>query len=319
MTSRGLTVLSAFIAAAGLSSSLLAQGVETRLVFDNDPMLASIGVNYGGAARLPGAGATAIGITLMARATTVFTNANFGIATMGGSSAAGNSIFYHDDGLSNQTTTLWTSPALAFQRGVSGPGAERGLMSYTDLGAAPHNFRSLIPGGSPAANSNSANASNPQPENSPYDSHTNGLGSHANGWIGVPAGPGFPSPAGSGVVLAATAQYAQLPDVNGTSPFINYGVNDQDQATDGNQSPWVALYHVLFVPRDVEGQREITVSFSGAFRYGISTQLFPGGWGLTLSPLWTSTASATFTVPAPGAAALLVLPLSAGAMRRRRR
>lgn len=130
MTWRVLNVLSAMIATAGCSSSLLAQIIiQPALVFDNDPRLAAIGVNYGTASLLPGVGATAVGITLIARATTFGTMANYGVLAMGGGGAAppvssGVTIFYHNDLISNQTSPLWSSPALAFQRGVSGANAQ---------------------------------------------------------------------------------------------------------------------------------------------------------------------------------------------------
>ncbi len=205
------TLLMKLTALAGLMCSCAAFGqtsqFELQLVLDNDPRLAAMGVNFGPNARLPGPQATAVGVTLIARVTTQGTTPNFGLQTFGGggTSTAPNSIFYHDDTISNQTTAAWTSAALAFQRGnidsSTSPNAQRGLMSYTQpanytgAGEAAQqvSFRSQVGGQNPNRNSARTNGSQTtatnqnQPVNFGYNNFASvGANSNnANGWIGI--------------------------------------------------------------------------------------------------------------------------------------
>lgn len=315
------TVLMSLVAAAGLASTVQGQTAQygVQLVLDNDPILASLGINYGTNALLPGPTATAVGITLLARVAVTGGPAslgNYGIAAFGGggSSTAPNSRFSHTDAISNQTTTLWTSPSLAFQRGVANSsGTQRGVMNAATSPQTPDgravNFRALLSGNS---NNNSATSNatgSTTPTDSPYTTGTN----NGNGWIG--------SPNGSAVILAATGQRAGVPssDAGTGDPlpnFTNYG-------TTGTNSPWYALYHFVFVPRannggTVDVTRNVTVNFSGFFRYGNNTGEAAGNWTLTTSSLSSlQTGSVTFQVPTPGAMALLGLGgLVAGRRRR---
>jgi MYXO-CTERM domain-containing protein len=314
------TVLMSLVAAAGLASTVQGQTAQygVQLVLDNDPILASLGINYGTNALLPGPTATAVGITLLARVAVTGGPAslgNFGIAAMGGggSSTAGNSRFSHTDAISNQTTALWSSPALAFQRGVSNSsGSQRGLMNVTTSPQTPDNravsFRSLLSGNSNnnSATNNATGSTNPT--DVPYSTGVN----NANGWIGTVGG--------SGQIVAVTAQRQGVPSADGGGDplpnFTNYG-------TTGAFSPWYALYHFVFVPRANNGgtidvTRNVTVNFSGYFRYGNGSNETAGNWNLTTSSLSSAqTGSVTFQVPTPGAMALLGLGgLVAGRRRR---
>lgn len=306
------TVLMSIVAVAGLASSAMAQYTfESRLVLDNDPQLALLGINYGTRALLPGPLATAVGITLIARVTSTGTTANYGVAAMGGggSSTAPNSRFSHNDALSNNDT------ALNFNRGsISSTGVNVGLLSYNQTGLAPGglgaqqvNFRALL--GS-SANTAATNAGTQvQPVDAPYTPGNN----NANGFLGATGGDS---------VLAVTAQRGTLPDDgSGDNPFVNFAAagNDADVLTAGVQSAWVGIYHIIFLPTAATNldTRQVTVSFAGFFRAGTVSSLGPGGYVLQTSSLTGSQAAITFLVPTPGAAALLGLGgLVAGRRRR---
>lgn len=319
------TVLMSLLTVAGLAASAQAQNpsIQVQLVLDNDPRLIAIMGGYGTRALLPGPTATAVGVTLIARATTEGTFANLGITAMGGggSSSAPNSVFRHNDATSNTTTALWTSPALAFQRGHTGSsGNNRGLMFYGS-GNTAHNFRSLISGGVEGSNP-SSNNSNPAPSDNPYNPQTSGAGAHINGFVGL-GGAGAPS---GGLIIGATGQRAGITDDgSGENPIVNYGgdgTNDQDANAAGNQSEWVAMYHLIFVPRANNGgvldmTRDVTVTFSGFFRYGTGSGSAGGAYTFVSSGLFAGGGSITFQVPTPGAMALLGLGgLVAGRRRR---
>ncbi|MBX9736338.1 MAG: hypothetical protein K2X32_05380 [Phycisphaerales bacterium] len=225
--------------------------------------MAAIGVNYGGNALLPGPQATAVGITFIARMTTQGSAPNFGVVSYGSGSPPGtgsmtNSIFYHNDAVSNQTNAAWTSAALALGRGSvssnTSPVAARGLMQYTQPSgsagpgspAQDVNFRTFVsPTGANRntlrTNSNGvAGANESQPVNSGFNSFTNSANGNHNGWVGVnrfgnfdgtgSATPGntYQNVPGSAAILAVTARRtnitAQL-DANGdpVPTVINYG------------------------------------------------------------------------------------------------
>lgn len=314
------TVLMSLVAAAGLASTVQGQTAQygLQLVLDNDPILASLGINYGTNALLPGPTATAVGITLLARVAVTGGPAslgNYGIAAFGGggSSTAPNSRFTHNDAVSNQTTALWTSPSLAFQRGVANAsGSQRGLMNVATSPQTPDNrlasFRSLLSGSS---NNNAPNANatgSTTPTDNPFTTGVN----NANGWIGTVGG--------SAAILAVTAQRQAVPAADGAGDplpnLTNYG-------TTGTFSPWYALYHFVFVPRannggTVDVTRDVTVNVSGFLRYGNGSSEFAGNYQLTTSGLSSvQNTSITFQVPTPGAMALLGLGgLVAGRRRR---
>lgn len=308
-------LLIGIVSVAGLTSGALAQTAQwgVELVLDNDPRLAAMGVNYGSNALLPGPTATAVGITLIARvgitggATSL---GNFGIAAFGGggNSANPNSRFSHNDAISNVTNTLWTSPAMAMQRGVSDPtGAMRGLISSTAMSGSPDgraaNYRGFLSGNA-VNNSPTANATgSTTPTDIPYTTGVN----NGNGFITMSGG--------SAVILAATGQRGALSTSGGPAP-TNFG-------TTGAMSPWYALYHMVFVPRtqghDVQDAvRDVTVSFEGAFRYATMVNSIGGNYNFATSGLSArQSASVTFTVPTPGAIAVLGLGgLVAGRRRR---
>ncbi|CAN5812972.1 hypothetical protein BH11PLA1_BH11PLA1_16920 [soil metagenome] len=300
------TVLMALLCVAGLSSSALAQTpytFESRLVLDNDPMLAALGIDYGSRALLPGL-STGVGITLIARVSSTGTTANYGIAAAGGggTTAAPNSIFTHTDGAANG------DPAANFQRGfIASTGTNVGLLNYTGLGVAAGlgtqavNFRSLIGSSADTASGNSGTQT--APTNNPYSTGAN----NANGYILA---------ALSDSINAMTAQRASVANVDGTNPYRNFGAagNDADLVAAGNQSAWYGLYHLIFVPSAGTGQ--VTVNYAGYLRAGTTANLLGGNWILATSSLGASNASVTFLVPTPGAAGLMGM---AGLLATRRR
>ncbi len=261
------SVLMMLTALAGLAvaSHAMAQSrsFDVELVFDNDPRLAAIGVNYGANALLPGPQATAVGITLLARMSTQGTAPNFGVIIYGSGTQSGqpdplNSIFYHNDAISNQTNAAWTSAALALGRGSissnTAPGAARGLMQYTQPAGASGagessqavNFRTFV--AASGANRNTvrtnsniiAAANESQPINYIYNAFTNPAGGNQNGWVGVnlfgdfdgagSANPAntYPNVPGSGAILAVTARRADVLsnfDANGDPlpTVVNFG------------------------------------------------------------------------------------------------
>jgi len=353
------TVLMSLLSVAGLAASANAQySFESALVLDNDPRLAAIGVNYGTNALLPGPGATAVGITLLVRVTSTGTAPNLGLGAYqgGGSSSAPNSIFYHNDSVSNQTSALWTSAANALSRGLIGAtGTNRGLLNY---GTGPNavNFRNLIGSANPNRNTASTNgtvnagSNNNQPTNNGFNNYASAgaNGNNANGWVGVPltgdfdgtrpanAANSYPSAPGSAAILSVTASrapisYATDGDGNPLPAFTDFSGNgnsnpnliagqDQDSTVDGVQSVWYGVYHLVFTPRTNVGDldRQVTV-FSSGFGLAAINANVTGG---TFTPSFTAqgvatSASITFQVPTPGAMALLGLGgLVAGRRRR---
>lgn len=321
---------------------------EVRLVMDNDPLLAAAGVNYGTASLLPGSSSTAVGITIMARVTTQGTLPNFGVQGFHAGSGVTNNRFlntiYHNDRVSDQTTAMWTSPALAFQRGVSRLNSSGqpvfntfGVMSYTNPQGVPVGFRATQ-AVEQTQNSPSLNNSRPQPSLIPLDAQGDPARGHSNGWIGVPDRTlgNFASPPGSAAILAFQASRDRIPDDgSGINPFPDYGsngANDQDSTLPGNQSPWYAMYHFVFIPRTGgDAAREVTVTWStpllrytsGAFAVGgywnpIISAIVPVP-GVTFGPfnVLVPDVSVTFTVPTPGSFALLSLGALITTRRRR--
>ncbi len=359
------TVLMSLLSVAGLAASANAQySFESALVLDNDPRLAAMGVSYG-TQLLPGNGATAVSLTLIVRVTSTGTVPNLGLGAWqgGGSSSAPNSIFYHNDTISNQTTALWTSAAAALSRGViSGSSTNRGLLSYStpagfggSAAAQAVNFRNQLGSSNPSRNSAnapgtvSAATNNNQPTNNGFNNYASAgaNANNANGWVGVPltgdfdgtrpatAANSYPSAPGSAAILAVTASRAPATfatDGNGDPipNFVNFGgalangnaiqAGDQDSTVDGNQSQWYGVYHFIFTPRTNVGdaERQVTVNASG---YGLAV-VNANVTGATYTPSFSTvntatTASITFTVPTPGAMALLGLGgLVAGRRRR---
>lgn len=352
------TVLMSLLSVAGLAASANAQySFQGALVLDNDPRLAAIGVNYGTASLLPGPGATAVGITLLVRVTSEGTTPNLGLAAFqgGGSSSAPNSIFYHNDSVSDQTTALWTSAANALSRGViSGTGSNRGLLSYGS-GPAAVNFRNFVGLANPNRNTPGTNGTinaltnNNQPTNNGFNNY-NGAGSNAgnhNGWVGVPtfgefdgtrpatAANSYPSAPGSAAILSVTASRSPVTpaldgDDNPLPSFTNFAGgglanaiagSDQDADDAGVQSVWYGVYHFVFTPRTNLGDLDRTVTvFGSGFALAARDAGFAGG---TWIPVPTPTNIAvvispiTFQVPTPGAMALLGLGgLVAGRRRR---
>lgn len=310
------TVVMSIVAVAGLASSALAQPYtyETRLVLDNDPLLASLGINYGTNALLPGNDVAGVGITLLVRVTsTVSTNPVFGLSSIqgGGNPSAPNARFTHNDSVSNQTNALWSSPSLAFQRGVTTVAGQLGAIN-TGTG---NNFRQAIS----AAAENNTPRTNVPGTTQPLDTATNGASAafpvagvtastyttggagNANGWFG-PIGAAGTTGTIAGLNLSAN---------NGTGG-VNYSGNDQDQSLAGTQAPWQALYHLVFVPRfnspatGSDSARNVTVNFSGYARAAV-TSTYGAGTSQTANPTTAVSASITFQVPTPGAAALLGL------------
>ncbi len=262
---------------AGFASSPELRGqsptFDFQLVFDNDPRLAAMGVNYGANVALPGPDSSAVGLTLIGRVTTQGTQPNFGLRefTMAYQFPTTNSIFYHNDTFSNQTSAAWTSPALAMSRGrindsVSNA-APRGLMSYTQPAnyagagelAQAVSFRANVSGLNPNRNSARLNAvltpetNENQPLSAPFTQNNSNLSERANtnGWVGVnrfgdfdgpdlPATVGntFPNEPGSAVILAVGASRFGTPaplDSNGNviPTLVNFG-GQQTFDRDGN-------------------------------------------------------------------------------------
>lgn len=348
-----MNVILALTALVGSSSAALsnvmtpvpAPRFDVRLVVDGDPLLASAGISYGTNSLLPGPGATAVGITAMARVTAFGTLPNYGVfSTFSGNAMPSNPIistFSHNDSLSDQVRpSLWTSPSLAFQRGLSRFDGAGNVLSGTygvvsapgANGGARADFRALLP--SPQIqNSPSTNNTNPQPSLQPYNPQSYAVNGHGNGWIGVPdrALGNFSSRPGSAAILSAYVTRSPIADDGTeTDPFVNYANHDQDLNAPGAQSPWYALYHFVFVPRSGgDPTRDVTVSWSGIFMSyaGESRNLF-GNWSLapqTIIPQnpysslysYLPDVSVTFTVPTPSALGLLSLGALISTRRRR--
>jgi len=352
------TVLMSLLSVAGLAASANAQySFQGALVLDNDPRLAAIGVNYGTTALLPGPGATAVGITLLIRVTSQGTTPNLGLGAFqgGGSSSAPNSIFYHNDSVSDQTTALWTSAANALSRGlISGTGSNRGLLSYGS-GPAAVNFRNFVGLANPNRNTPGTNGfvsaatNNNQPTNNGFNNYASAgtNAGNANGWVGIPtfgdfdgtrpatAANSYPSAPGSAVILSVTANRNPVTpaldgDGNPLPSFTNFAGgglanaiagSDQDPDVAGVQSVWYGVYHFVFTPRTNLGDldRQVTV-FGSGFALATRDAGFAGGtWTAVNSPtnIAVSIPSITFQVPTPGAMALLGLGgLVAGRRRR---
>jgi len=348
------------LSVAGLAASANAQySFQGALVLDNDPRLAAIGVNYGTQALLPGPGATAVGITLLIRVTSQGTAPNLGLGAFqgGGSSSAPNSIFYHNDSVSDQTTALWTSAANALSRGlISGTGSNRGLLNYGP-GPTAVNFRNFVGSSNPNRNTTGTNGTinpltnNNQPTNNGFNNYASAgvNGGNANGWVGVPtfgdfdgtrpaiAANSYPSAPGSAAILSVTANRAPIAfavdgDGNPLPSFTDFGGNvlnnpnfitgsDQDLLTPGVQSVWYGVYHFVFTPRTNVGDldRQVTVFGSGFALALINANVT----GSTFTPSATPTniavsiPSITFQVPTPGAMALLGLGGLVAGRRRR--
>jgi hypothetical protein len=383
------------LAGLAICPAIFAQAprVDLELVFDNDPRLAAMGVNYGGNAVLPGPQATAVGITLIGRSTTHGTTPNFGLLTFGSISRFPTgtvSMLYHNDALSNQTAPGWTSAALAMGRGVTSsntsPSAARGVMSYTQpagftsgqAASQSVNYRLSVSGTNPTRNTLRTNAlpdvrsNDYQPLNTNYRSNSlqGSPTNSSNGWVGVnlrgdfdgppnaaggqsTAANDYPNTPGSAAILGISAFRTPVPSLfnaNGDAipTLVNFGGggtfddpttgapravdgDDQDPSSAGDQSPWYAVYRMMFFPRPSDqpllpgqlgGTRNVTVTALGLGTTADRLNLLNDGtWVLTTTELFSGppiTTSVTFQVPSPSSAIAFVIGLAAAARRRRR-
>ncbi len=290
------SVLLGLVSVAGLASAALAQSpvLEMRIVTDDNPGSPFFGTP---GAALPGVGTTLVGLTLQARVTTTGTFANFGITAFGNSSSVGASNIRHNDSVSNQTSALWSNISNVWSRGLTGQDAEtRGVFNP---------YRNTV---SPAQNLESGNGSFTSPNTaSPFT-----FGNLFNGFVqtGLAGDTGAQIRAIDAGITASAQAYPNFA-AGATSTTVTV-------------SPWANLYRFFFAPRTNVGdnERQVTVTAAGRLRWG-GSQGNVGGLNIVspssvgATPAFFSSASATFTVPTPGAAALLGLGGLAVARRRR--
>jgi hypothetical protein len=290
-------VLLSLTAVAGLASAALAQNAQfdLRVVLDNDPASPFFGTSE---ARLPGFNSlgvwtTAVGLTIQARVRTTGTFNNFGIIRFTNSAAAGATRISHNDATSNQTSSLWSSITNVWQRGLTGENAEdRGVFgAYRNTVTAAQNIES--------GNGTFATA--------PVNTSPFSFGNLQNGFM--------QSVGGSGQIVAADMARTASGTAN---PNFAAGATSTTVVT----SPWANLYRFIFVPRTNNGSdlaRGVTVTVAGRLQYG-GTQGTVGGLFIlnpATTPAVQTSATVTFAVPTPGAAALLGLGGLAVARRRR--
>jgi MYXO-CTERM domain-containing protein len=313
------SVLAGMIAVAGLAAAANAQTtIEVRLVVDGEA-----GAPAGIPSYLPGAQATAVGLTLQARVRTA-TASNFGITGVASTNSSTLNRFSHNDTRSNG----WTG------------GIQRGSVGATDIVGsnifgAFNPFRQFIGAGITSNSANNWNAPN------------------GNAVAGQTRFPGFTTTAaGTGVAASLpgtrTANGFQSQDANNRTQIqaiflsVNTSIANVVDPNTGENTPgagapsavaagefsaWSNLYRIVFVPAPNNGtelpNRQVTVNFSGVINFGSAFAFneTAGSWLLTSTAGRTITdaspVSATFTVPTPGAAALLGLG-GLAAFRRRR-
>lgn len=290
------SVLLGLVSVAGLASAALAQSpqLEMRIVTDDNPASPFFGT---AGAALPGVGTTLVGLTLQARITTTGTFANFGISAFGNSSSVGASFIRHNDSVSNQTSALWSNISNVWSRGLTGQDAEtRGVFSpYRNTVTAVQNIES---GNGTFTSPNTA---------SPFT-----FGNLPNGFIqtGIAGDSGAQIRAIDGALSASA------------TPYTNYAAGAT--STTVTVSPWANLYRFFFAPRTNVGdnERQVTITAGGRLRWG-GSQGNVGGLNIVspssvgATPAFFTSGSVTFTVPTPGAAALLGLGGLAVARRRR--
>jgi MYXO-CTERM domain-containing protein len=289
-------VLLSVCAVAGLASATLAQNaqLDMRIVLDSNPESPFFGTSL---AALPGVGTTLVGLTLQARVTTTGTFANYGIVGFVNSAAVGATFIRHNDSVSNQTSALWSNIANVWRRGLTGQDAHtRGVFSP---------YRNSV---TTAQNLESGNGTFTAPNtSSPFF-----FGNLPNGFIQT----GIPGDSGAQIRAIDTAM-APSP-----VPYTNYAAGAT--ITTVTISPWANMYRFLFSPRTNVGDRarQVTITADGRLRWGGLQQVFnglnivsPSTVGAT--PAFRTTASVTFTVPTPGAAAMLGLAGLAVTRRRR--
>ncbi len=290
-------VLLSVCAVAGLASATLAQNaqLDMQIVLDSDPGSPFFG---NALAALPGASSSLVGLTLQARVTTTGTFANFGISNFTNSSSLGASFIRHNDSVSNQTSSQWSNIADVWRRGLTGEDDQtRGVFKA---------YRNTVFAGE---NIESGNGSYPGPSTtSPFT-----FGFLRNGFIQT----GIPGDSGA-QIRAIDALLVPSP-----VPYTNYAAGAT--STTVTVSPWDNIYRFLFAPRTNSGdsERQVTVSAGGRLRWGSGQGNFAGLNFVTANSVrgiraFFTSASVTFTVPTPGAAAAL-LGLAGLAVARRRR
>jgi MYXO-CTERM domain-containing protein len=281
------------LAVAGAAASVNAQNytIEAQLVVDGDA-LAPTGAGID--TFLPGAQATRVGLTLMARVRqnnniTTSGVGNYGIAGVNNASSSNPTRFTHND------TTFSGGTYQPFGRGRVSTTLGTDSLPLAGAFSEPRNFRKgaidtpLTPG---VADINTLN--------------TNQAGA-----------TGTNAPSANGFFPAAGAQLSGI-------AAIAYNLGNTDLGTTsvaslGTFSPWYNIYRVYFDPKPNASDpvRDVTVSFFGRFfaatRFFGGNYTFGGQTGATLD----TTVSATFQVPTPGAAALLGLGGLLAARRRR--
>jgi MYXO-CTERM domain-containing protein len=263
-----------------------------RIVLDSDPGSPFFGTSL---AALPGASSSLVGLTLQARVTTTGTFANFGMAFFTNSASLGASFIRHNDSVSNQTSSQWSNIADVWRRGLTGEDDQtRGVFKA---------YRNTV---FAAENIESGNGSYPAPSTtSPFT-----FGFLRNGFIQT----GIPGDSGA-QIRALDANLVPAP-----VPYTNFAAGAT--STTVTVSPWANLYRFLFAPRTNSGdsERQVTVAAGGRLLWGVGQGNFGGSNIVTASlggPVIFTSASVTFTVPTPGAAALLGLAGLAVARRRR--
>jgi MYXO-CTERM domain-containing protein len=312
------SVLAGMIAVAGLAAAANAQTtIEVRLVVDG-----AEGTPAGIPTYLPGSTATAVGLTLQARVRTA-TAANFGITGVSSTNSSTLNRFSHNDARSNG----WTG------------GLQRGSVSASDaVGTALFGgfnpYRQFIGSSINATNANNWNAPNGNAvagQNRFPGATSTSTGTGVNASLpGTRTANGFQSQDANNrtqIQALFLSVNTSIPDGNPGEPGTVPGAGAPTQVAAGEFSAWTNLYRLVFVPAPNDGtelpDRQVTVSFSGVLNFGSAFAFneTTGSWLLTSTAGRTITAadpvSATFTVPTPGAAALLGLG-GLAAFRRRR-
>lgn len=316
--------------------------LEVRWAIDGDSRnaQASNPINFAGGipSFLPGAGATAVGLTLQARFTALGANptippavtgqGNYGIARVSFGTTNSYNRISHNDAVSNG----WTG-ALSRGQTAIGTGGTVATDGY-DLYGATSQFRNFIgaygAGRANLANWNAANGNPVSGQNVVPGNTQAGAGAWTlPGITGSPAGITTRARVGNGIQAQNAAGRTEIVGFDASISTSIAGDATGQFGTglaNGEASQWVNIYRVVFNPRPNAGTdetRNVTVTGNANFLY-ISAVSFNPVSGSTLLRADTflgtgqdAIAPVTFQVPTPAGAALLGLG-GLAALRRRR-
>ena len=317
--------------------------LEVRWAIDGDSRnaQASNPIDFAGGipSFLPGAGATAVGLTLQARFTALGANptipaavtgqGNYGIARVSFGTTNSYNRISHTDAVSNG----WTG---AISRGQTTMGSGTGVVAtdgYALFGATSQ-FRNFIGAyGSARTNTSNWNAANGNAVSGqnviPGNAQAGAGAWSLPGITGSPAGVTTRSRVGNGIQAQNASGRTEIvgfdASINTSLPGDVTG-NFGTGIAIGEASQWINIYRVVFNPRPNAGTdsaRNVTVTGNANFLY-TSAVSFNATSGSTLLRADTflgtaqdAIAPVTFQVPTPAGAALLGLG-GLAAFRRRR-